>query len=360
MSIADGEQDRSEPATPYKLARARERGVVARGLDIGYMAALAAFAGYVWFVGPDLVEALARASRGALVAAPMALSSPDSLLFVFGSVFSVVLRPLAFLIATIFTLVLLAELAQTGVVFSTEPLRPDFARLSPSRGFKRVFSLRMLIETVKNVLKLGVYVTLAWTVISAARGRVGSITDAPHLAGALRDEGFRLLALFLVAAVAFAILDQIISRQDFARRMRMSRRELRREQRDREGDPRLKQRRRALHREFVKLSQSLKNVRGADVLITNPMHYAVALKYDPATMVAPLVVSRGAHSFAQRLKRRAFIYGLVIVEAPELARTLFRRCELDQPVPEDCYRAVADVYLKVRKNRGRRGLASDV
>jgi flagellar biosynthetic protein FlhB len=133
--------------------------------------------------------------------------------------------------------------------------------------------------------------------------------------------------------------------------MRMSRRDVRREARDREGDPRLKQRRKQLHREFAKSSESLRNLRGADVLITNPTHFAVALRYDPKTMLAPVVVSRGAHAFALRLRRTAFLYGVVIVREPALARALFR-CDLNQPVPEALFSPVAAIY------RGLRGRAA--
>lgn len=131
----------------------------------------------------------------------------------------------------------------------------------------------------------------------------------------------------------------------------MSRRELRREVRDREGDPRLKHRRKQLHREFAKMSKSLRNVRGADVLVTNPTHYAVALKYDTRAMSAPTVVSRGVNEYAQRLKRAAFLYGVVIVENRQLARALYHRCELEREVPEAFYRPVADVYRQIRKSQ---------
>jgi flagellar biosynthetic protein FlhB len=268
---------------------------------------------------------------------------------------------MAFLAATIFLVVLAFEIVQTGVVFSTEPLRPDFSRLNPSRGFKRVFSVRMLIETAKNILKLGVYVTLAWLVIRYARTvNIASITDAASLADFMQRTGLRLLAFFVAGAALFAILDQLISRRDFQTKMRMSRREVRRELRDREGDARMKQRRRKLHRDFVTSSQSLRNIRGADVLITNPVHFAVALKYDPRTMIAPKVVSQGSHQFALRLKKLAFVYGLVIVENKELARGLFQRCALNHPIPEEFYRPVADVYLKIRNQEQQRRASAHV
>ena len=345
------EQNRSEQATPYKLMRARERGVVARGLDLGFLTALATFAAYAWFVGSQLVDQVGLSARRSLVAAPNVLASPNELLAVTGQVLSSIVRPIAFLAAAVFVVVLVFEIVQTGFVFSTEPLRPDFGRLNPARGFKRVFSVRMLIETAKNVVKLAVYAALAWVVIGDARAAVAAISDGANLAAFMRAEGLKLLGVFVVAAAGFAILDQLIARWDFGSRMRMSRREVRRELRDREGDQRMKQRRRKLHREFITLSQSLRGIRGADVLITNPTHFAVALRYDPRTMIAPIVVSIGSHRFAQRLKKLAFVYGLTIVERPELARALYAAGRLNQPVPEELYRAVADVYLDIRRKK---------
>ncbi len=355
--MSDAELNRSEQATPYKLARARERGVVARGIDLGFLTALAAFAAYAWFLGPQFSGQIALAAQRSLVAAPNVLASPNELLAVTGQVLSSMVRPIAFLAAGIFGVVLVFEIVQTGgLVFSGEPLRPDFSRLNPAREFKRVFSVRMLIETGKNVLKLGVYAALAWTVISTAQHQdIASITDATSLAAFMRRAGLRLLALFVAGAAGFAILDQLISRRDFANRMRMSRREVRRELRDREGDQRMKQRRRTLHREFIKLSQSLRGIRGADVLITNPTHFAIALRYDPKTMIAPVVVSMGSHQFAQRLKKLAFVYGLNIVENRPLAQALYAKGRLGQPVPEELYRPVADVYIEVRRKKEQRG-----
>ena len=348
--MSDSEQDKSEQATPFKLSRAREKGTVARGTDLGFLTALAAFAGYAWVEGPQMRAAIARSVASALVTAPHVLDSPNAILALTGALLSSAIRPLAFMSTTVFLVVLVFEIVQMrGVVFSAEPLRLDFSRLNPATGLKRVFSLRMLIETAKNILKLGVYVTIAYVVIGDARTvDTAVITDAASLALAMARTGLRLIVLFIGAAVVFAALDQFIARRDFGKRMRMSRREVRRESRDREGEPRMKQRRKQLHREFAKSSQSLRGIKGADVLITNPIHYAVALQYDPATMDAPKVVSQGAHQFALRLKRLAFIYGVVIVQDPPLARALYQGTTLNSPVPPECYQPVADIYLRIR------------
>ena len=343
------EQDKSERPTAFKLMRSREKGVVARGMDLGFFAGLAAFAAYAWISGPAFGAAMADALAGALVTAPNLAGGANEIVAVTALIFSQAARPLMFMAGTIFLVVLLAELAQTGVIFTANPLKPDFSRLNPAKGLKRIFSVRMLIETLKNVLKMGIYVAIAFAIISAAlSGRTPGITDSSHLAQAMAGSGLRMIAGFIAVAFLFAILDQIIVRRDFLKQMRMSRREVKREMRDREGEPRIKQRRKQLHGQFTKLSESLRNVRGADVVITNPTRLAIALRYDPATMSAPRVVAKGAHEFAARIRGLAFIHGVVIVEDKVLARALFRQCDAGREISEKHYRRVADIYRTIR------------
>src|SRR5262249_36808182 len=155
---------------------------------------------------------------------------------------SAALVPIAFMAATIFFIVLLFEVLQTGPVFSSEPLRPDFSRLNPAKGLKRLFTVRLLLETLKNVLKLCFYGLAGYLILKGALASdIGRISDGRTLLDTLVRVGFRLAATFVAIAMVFAILDQLIVRQQFFKQMRMSRRELRREVREREGEPRLKQ-----------------------------------------------------------------------------------------------------------------------
>jgi len=352
-------QNKSEPPTPFKLSKAREKGTVARGLDLGFATSLTAFAGYLWIFGPGLAGSVALAARRTLVTAPILASGPNESLQMIGVVLATIAQPMLFLFGAVFVLVLAFEIVQTGFVFSFTPLTPQFNRLSPANGFKRIFSVRQLIETGKNIFKLVIYTVLAVLVILDARKMtVPAISDAGGLIDALMRMGFRLLILFAGAAAIVAMLDQMIARRDFFKRMRMTRQETRRETRDREGDPRFKQRRRQIHREYAKLSKSLRNVRNADVLITNPTHYAVALAYDTATMGAPKVVAQGADQMALRLKRMAFLHGVVTVEDRELARSLYHRCEIDREIPETYFRAVAQIYRRLRRQSSLQSRAS--
>lgn len=349
MAEENTEQDKSELPSHFKLKKAREEGQVARGMDLGFFTGLAAFLGWFWLFGAGLGHRLAEISKSALVAAPTVLGSGNELIAVTGMVLSQAIRPLAFMAVSIFAIVLAFELIQTGVVFTTKPLKLDFKRLNPAANIKKLFTFRILIETGKNILKLAVYVALTWLVVRDAQAvAAASVTDAAALVRALMGLGLKLMLFYVLAAAVFAALDQGIVRRDYTKKMRMSRRELKREVRDREGEPRMKQRRKQLHAEFVKLSQSVKGIRGADVLVTNPTHYAVALRYEPGRMEAPIVVSRGADQVALRLRRLAFIYGVTVIEDRVLARALYHQGELNRQIPEAWFRRVADIYLAMR------------
>lgn len=346
----NSEQDKSEQATPFKLKRARQKGQVARGMDLGFCVGLAVLLLYFWIAGPELGTGLARASRDAIVTAPAVVGAQSELFALTGHVFGAVVKPLLLFGLALFLTTLLFEFLQTGVVFSAQPLKPDFNRLNPAKGLKRVFSKRMVVETFKNVIKLAVYTVIAWLAgRQALNDYLANVGDAAGLAGAMFAAGLKLVAWFVLAALCFAVLDQLLVRREFGRNMRMSRRELRREHRDREGEPYQKQKRKQLHSEFVKASQSLRGVKGADVVVTNPTHYAVALRYDGAAMAAPAIVSRGAGDLARRIKALASRYNVVVIEDKALARALYRAGTLEAPVPETLYRDVAAVYNRVRR-----------
>jgi flagellar biosynthetic protein FlhB len=349
----DSEQDKSELPTSFKLAKSREKGVVARGSDLGFLTGLAAFIGFAWIAGAGLSHAIAGATKSALVGAPSLADGPAALYAATTILFAPVLPYLAMMAVVIFSVVLLFEAIQTGPVFSAEPLRPDFSRLNPAKGLKRLFSVRLLIETAKNVVKMCAYTTAGYLVVRNTLNTVpGTIPDGRVLLALLSSTGLKLLTVFALIAIVFATIDQLIARRDFLKRMRMSRREIRRETREREGEPRLKLKRKQLHAEFAKQSQSVRAIKGADVLITNPDHIALALRYERRSMQAPVVVSIGTNQFAQRLKRLAFIYGIPVVQNVPLAREIYKRARLNGQIPDYCYRAVADIYNAIRQQRG--------
>ena len=348
--MADGgDQNRSEAATPFKLRRARERGMVARGLDLAFVAVLLGTMAYAAVAGPVLVATLRLTMAHMLRDGIATARDPHAAALLSGQAMRPLFQPLALLGGTLVGLVLLVEIVQLrGLLFSAAPMKPDFTRLNPAAGAKKLLSLRMLKEAVKSVLKMGAYTaTAVFAIRGSLAGASGRIIDASTLSGALWAGLVHLLLLFTAIAAGAAMFDQLLARGAFAKQMMMSRREVTRETKDREGDPRIRSKRRQLHTSFVRQAKGMAQLPGSDMLLVNPLHVAVALAYRPGEHLAPVVTAKGAERQAAMLRRAAMLYGVPVIHVPQLARALFRECELNQSIGAEHYRPVADLYHKL-------------
>ena len=353
MAEQDGEQNKSEEATPFKLKRAREKGQVARGVDLGFFGALIALAAFLAVAGADVAHRLSLLMRRALRAGIESGSDPQQAAKLVGAVYWPAVQPILLLGGTVVAIVLLFEIVQLrGLIFSTHPLKPDFSKINPAKGFKRLFSMRMLKEALKNVLKFAAYATVTALVIQAVLLTPGSAQEgAGGVVEAMYAAGMRLLMLFILLALFFAGLDQIMVRREYNKQMRMSRRELTREAKDREGEPRMRQKRKQLHAEFVKQNKDLGTLPGSDMLVVNPQHVAVALGYQAGAMAAPKVTAKARNHNALAMKRQAFRLGIPIFENRPLARALYDRCETGAEIGASEYGGVAALYLKLHAFR---------
>ena len=345
------EQNRSEEATPFKLRRAREKGQVARGLDIGFLGSLLALAAFLLIAGEALAGGLAQVMRRSLSEGIAGATDPAHAGALLSATFWTVLEPLLLLGGTAIAIVALLEILQLrGLMFTAHPLKPDFNRINPAKGLKRIFSIKVLKDALKSVLKFAAYACVTWMVVRWTMSELPRATvDAGGLSQSLWQSGNRLMLLFILLAVMFAAIDQVIVRKAFSKQMRMSRREVTREVREREGEPRLKQKRKALHADFVNQGASLGKLDGSDMVIVNPQHIAVALAYDPSAMAAPTVTAKARDHYAKAIRDRAFALGIPIIEDKPLARGLYASCESGFEIGGDHYRAVADLYLKLRR-----------
>lgn len=349
MADDTSETNKSEEATPFKLQRAREKGSVARGIDLGFFAVLLGFGGFMAIAGTTLVVRLAQMMQRSFAVGIANAGDPHQAIDLVATSYGPVLQSVMLLGGTIVALVMLVEIVQLrGLVFSAHPLKPDFSKINPGKGLKRLFSMRLLKEALKSVVKMTIYTVAAVLLIRAAiDGRGMMIADAGDLAAAMRATGTRLLWVFAGIAFFVAVIDQLLTRGEFRKQMRMSRRDVTREGREREGDPRLKRKRRQLHAEFVKRSQGLGALAGSDMLVVNPQHVAIALRYDRDKSSAPIVATKARDLHAQILKRRAARLGIPIFENPVLARALYAECETGHEIGADRYHAVADLYFKL-------------
>jgi flagellar biosynthetic protein FlhB len=343
MAEPEQEQNRSEQATPFKLKEARERGMVVKSTELNTVLVTLAFIGLLAAGGRALFERQLRLDAALLSQAHQPGFSEASALPWLSGVLMETLALLAPVFAVIVIAGVLASLLQTGPVFSFEPLKPDFDRVNPASGLKRLFTLRLAFEAVKNVIKLGL---LGYAIYALLDGLMPFLlglaqTDPRAYARLGLDAAVALLFKLALVMLAIALLDFGYVRWDYGKKMMMSRREMRDEHKRREGDPKVRARIRELQREMRKRSKALRRVPDADVLITNPTHLAVALRYRRETAPAPLVTAKGAGELAGRMKILARRHGVPVLENRSLARLLFLRGELDAPIPQAAYAQVA-------------------
>lgn len=356
--MAEQEQDRSEPATPFKLEEARRKGQVAKSLEVNSFAALSV-ALLAWLAfGTWAVSQTTALARHTFVQAGRIVFEPGEILAwsVGGArAMLAILLPLMLLMVAIG---MLSNLLQTGPVFSAQPMKPDFSRINPAKGFKRLFSMRMVYEAIKSLIKLALFGVIVWWVIRGLLPMLMGLTAIDPVAyPAVLMRRVALLMFFLLLAVfVVAVLDLAYTRWEYGKQMRMSRRELRDEVRRREGDPQVRARRRDSQQALRRKAGALKNVREADVIITNPLHVAVALRYDRATMIAPQVTCKGTGRIARLIRRLAARHRVPVRRSPALARHLYRWVEIDGPVPEACYAEVATLLRSVYARRATQGV----
>ena len=356
--MAEDAAQRTEPATPQRRREARNKGQVAQSRELQSVAVLAAAVlGLATPLGAHLAHVMLLGLRHAFVGIaepPSALGDYESALFGGLLTAALALLPILALLAATGALV---QLAQTGPLWSFEILKPKPERIDPVQGFKRFVDPDRLFDTVKALVKVAIVCLVVFWVLRRAipelLGLVGAdvVSSVRVGAGKALELAVALLALFAVLAP----LDTLYQRMRYEQRLRMTRTELREEMRQREGDPQVRGRFRLLHRELSR-SRMIAEVSEADVVITNPTHYAVALRYRP-TLAAPVVVAKGRNRVAERIRAAALEHDVPIVENPPLARMLFRSVELGREIPDNLFQAVAEVLAFVHRLRPQRARA---
>lgn len=346
--------DKTEPATPRRRQEARERGQIAHSTDL--TAALLLLGGLLclrWFA-PRMIAALIEVMRQNLALPDDSAGGRLDVVAILTSVGLFTLTAVGPIMVGLVVVSLMAGFLQVGFLFTLHPVQPKLDKLNPINGLKRLFSTRTLVQAGMNVLKLALVGLVAW---SAIRSRRDEIMLAMGVGGwhqlvvhsqVLYDVGLRLAIVLLL----IALMDYFWHRYKHERDLRMTKEEVKEEMRRMEGDPIIKQRRRRM--QFAAAIQRIRSaVPTADVVVTNPTEYAVAIKYDADQMAAPRVVAKGRNLLARKIREIAIANHVPIVERPPLAQALFRLVEVGQEVPEHLYRAVAEILAYVYELSGR-------
>ena len=346
------DSQKTEDPSQRRLQRAREEGQVAQSREINTWFMLGTSGILILFFTPSITRTLGRAL--AAFADPQRFLSPQGILW--GAVASD-LREVAAALALPFAILMLAGAAgtvvQIGFVFATEKLGFDPSRISPAKGFQRMFAPRALVETVKSLLKMVLVAAVAGVMLRGEIGRVPFLVlSSEDMPGEIEHLVLRLLMGILMVLTVLAGLDYAYQRFHMLRSLRMSRREVKEEHKQSEGDPLIKARLRQIRMERAR-RRMMAAVPGASVVITNPTHFAVALRYEMGEAGAPRVVAKGADLIAQRIRTIAEEHGVPLVENPPLARALYASVELDREIPPEHYKAVAEIIGYVFRLKGK-------
>ncbi|MBI5233275.1 MAG: flagellar biosynthesis protein FlhB [Deltaproteobacteria bacterium] len=346
--------ERTEKATPRKRHEAREKGQVAKSKEISSAVVLFAGLGVFYFFGDSIViNTRTVVSDYIAQSGGFELSEANSQVFFKKVIGDMLLIMAPFVILPLAGLA--ANIAQVGFLFTAEPLKPKFSRLNPIEGTKKLFAVSALVELVKSLLKLSVVGYMAYAALSGEiANMVGMIgVDTAGLLMYLGQASFKVLVMTSWVLIVIAALDYGYQFWEHERNLRMTKHEIKEEHKDIEGQPMVKARIRSLQRKLAR-QRMMQEVPKATVIITNPTHVAVALKYEQGQMKAPLVVAKGAGLVAQRIKEIAKESGVPAIENKILARILWKTCEIGLEIPSSLYTAVAEVLAYVYKLKARR------
>jgi flagellar biosynthetic protein FlhB len=358
MAEEQDDSQKTEEPSQKRLDEARKKGQVVNSREVSNWFMILGATVFVAMMLPGMLSDMTGLLKPFLEMPDLIAADPGNLQAMAFDAFGGLLKAGMLPLVVIVVAAVAGTLLQHGFVVSTEHIKPKFEKISPFAGAKRLFSTRSLSEFVKGVLKLVVAGAVGFAFVWPAIGDVGSLTqlELAALLDLTRSLAVRMMGGMLIAMTVIAGLDYLYQRMKHMKSLRMSKQEMKDEFRQTEGDPMIKGRLRQIRMERAR-KRMMAAVPGADVIITNPTHFAVALKYDAAAMQAPRVVAKGVELLALRIRALAEEHGVPIVENPPLARALHATVEVDAEVPPEHYKAVAEVIgyiMRLRRERGER------
>ena len=350
---ADDSQKTEEP-TPKKIEESRKKGQVALSREINNWIMLLTGTIVILAIGPSTLSAIRGHLQNYIEKAHLMPSIPGGLGFVLGESFWVMLGILTLPLLILLLAAFLGPFLQIGPLFAPQIIKPDISKISPMQGFKRLFSMRSIMEFVKGILKIGIIGSVGVILLYPFYGKVDHMIGLPMpmMMDELQGLVIRLMAGILVVLLVVAVIDLVYQRYEHHKKMRMTKQELKDEYKQTEGDPHVRAKLRALRQEKAR-ARMMQAVPEADVVITNPTHYSVALKYNPEEMDAPVLIAKGFDDLAMRIRELAKEHDIPLYENKPLARALFDTVELDQVVPTEHYKAVAEVISYVFQLKGK-------
>jgi flagellar biosynthesis protein FlhB len=349
--MADDDSERTEEATSQRREDFRKRGQVAQSRELGSVLVILISLLTMWLLGKFFVaqisEVFTRSFTDYLVQSGREEDWFVAVKFAFGKA-ALIVAPLGIIL---WVVNVLATVVQVGFIYNEEALSFDFNRLDPVEGFKRLLSLKALVEGAKAILKVILVSSVVYAIIKGEMRLVPNLSsyDSNSLMAYVGELLLKLFGWVGLFMMALAGLDYFFQRYELEKKMRMTKQEIKEEIKSREGDPLIRARVRKLQREMSQ-RRMMDQIPKADVIITNPTHIAVALKYSKE-MIAPQLIAKGADLMAERIKKIAREAGIPIVENKPLARTIFKTMKIGQGIPRELYTAVAEVLSYIFRTK---------
>ncbi len=353
--------ERSEEPTGRRLEQAREKGQVARSKELGTATVLLSAATGLYMLGPGIAKALSNVFERVFTMDRTAIFDTNQMFNVWGVVGGEIGWPLLKIMLLIVVVAFIGNVSLGGMNFSTQAMMPKASKMSPIAGFKRMFGVQALVELMKGIAKFSVVALAAYFLLNHYFNDI-LLLSADHLPGNVYHALDLLVWMFILlcSSVLFiVVIDVPFQIWNHNKQLKMTKQEVKDEYKDTEGKPEVKGRIRQMQRELAQ-RRMMAEVPNADVIVVNPEHYAVAIKYDVKRSAAPFVIAKGVDEVAFKIREVARAHNIAIVTAPPLARAIYHTTKLDQQVPEGLFTAVAQVLAYVfqlrqyQKGRGRK------
>lgn len=346
--------EKTEKATPKKREDERKKGRVAKSQDVNTALILLFSFIILGAFGSFMADHMKNMYTNVFTTYIHWEVTTESVQRVFRELLSTFFYIIGPIMLVAFVISIAANLLQVGFLFTTEPLKFDLKKIDPIQGAKRIFSIRALVELLKSFLKITFIGTITFTVIWLFKDDILMLAfKKPESAVAFFGQVTIIMGIAATIALIFlAILDYLYQRYDYEKNIRMSKQDIKDEHKNIEGDPLIKSKIREQQRQIA-MRRMMEEIPQADVVITNPTHYAVAIKYDESVADAPIVVAKGKDNIALKIIDQAKKHGVATVENKPLARALYRDVEIDESIPEQFFQAVAEVlaYVYALENR---------
>ncbi|WP_155811085.1 flagellar biosynthesis protein FlhB [Petrotoga mobilis] len=340
--------DKTEDPTPRRLEKAREEGNIPQSNEFNMAVSFLSISLFLWIIFEPLLNDIFKVFYDYL-SLDLDYSPTDLLGYEITAHMNLYIKLILFFVVAVVVSTLLGMI-QTKFLFTFKSLKLDLSKINPIKGFKRLFSLRSVVELIKALLKLTILGLLTYNIIKSNWFKILSLAgeETGFSFNVIFDLVINILFQLGIVLLLLSLFDFWYQRYEYKKELKMSKYEVKQERKEIEGNPEIKQRQRELMRNLAR-SRMMQKVPEADVVITNPTHYAVAIEYKAEEMQAPIVVAKGKDEVAFKIREIAFKHGIPILERPALAREIYEKVELNEEIPEDLYTLVAEVLAYVYK-----------